>query len=187
MSPQRESDDPGKGEFFNVPAEMGMVTGPGRETKYLLNVAPNTKPSNPKDLLGSDRVPLSLWPMTATVLGAMALTEGMVKYGRANFRAVGVRASIYLDACLRHLAQWDDGEEIDPDSGLPHLGKALACLAILVDAQACGKLVDDRSFNGGGVRKLLREMTPHVARLRQQHADKTPKHYCIQDNEAEAA
>jgi hypothetical protein len=139
------------------------------------------KPSNPKDIIGSDKVPLHLWPETATVLGALALLDGALKYGRSNFRSVGVKASIYFDAAKRHLNAWNEGEDNDPDSGLPHLAHVLACVAILIDARAAGKLTDDRMIKGG-YRELIDTMTPHVKRLKELHKDKNPKHYTIADN-----
>lgn len=114
-------------------------------------------------------------------MGCMAFLEGALKYGRSNFRVVGVRASIYKDALDRHMNAWFEGEDIDPESGLPHLGKALACIAIIVDAQACGQLNDDRMV-GGGYQKVVADLTPHVARLKTQHANLAPKHFTIADN-----
>lgn len=143
-------------------------------------MAPATelKPTNPKDAIGSGKVPLHLWPATATIVGSMALLDGALKYGRANFRSSGVRASIYFDACSRHLNAWFEGEDLDPDSGLPHLGHALACLAVVVDAQAAGRLNDDRQYPGG-YRALLAQMTPHVERIKQLHRDREPVHFTI--------
>jgi hypothetical protein len=143
----------------------------------------DTKLSNPKDIIGSTKLPLHLWPTTATALGALGLLDGALKYGRSNFRAVGVRASIYYDAARRHLDAWFEGEDADPDSKLSHLAHALACLAIIVDAQAAGKLNDDRMV-AGGYREFLSSLTPHVARLKDQHADKSPKHYTIAEDVA---
>lgn len=140
------------------------------------------KPSNPKDIIGSDKLPLHLWPTTATAMGSIGLLEGAVKYGRLNWRHTGVRASIYIDACKRHLDAWMEGEAVAPDSGVPHLANALACLAIIVDAQAAGKLTDDRNFAGDGYRKLVEQLTPHVARLKALHADRKVKHYTIEDD-----
>jgi hypothetical protein len=137
---------------------------------------------NPKDAIGSQKLPLHLWPTTATAMGCIGCLEGVGKYGRTNWRKAGVRASIYVDACKRHLDAWFEGEEVAPDSGVPHLANALACLAIIVDAQAAGKLIDDRAFNGGGYRRLVEALTPHVARLKEMHADKNPKHYTIADS-----
>jgi hypothetical protein len=145
-----------------------------------LTFGPVDKPTNPKDAIGSGKLPLHLWPTTATALGSLGLLDGMLKYGRSNYRAIGVRASIYYDAASRHLNAWFEGEECDPDSGLPHLAHALACLAIIVDAEAAGKLNDDR-MAPGGYRTLLNRLTPHVARLKELHAGKAPRHYTIAD------
>jgi hypothetical protein len=145
-------------------------------------MANEMKASNPKDIIGADKIPMHLWPTTATMMGAMGFLDGALKYGRSNFREVGVRSSIYYDACRRHLDAWFEGEDSDPDSGLPHLAHALACLGILVDAQACEKLNDDRML-AGGYRTLVTQLTPHVKRLKDKHHDKSPKHYTIADSQ----
>lgn len=142
----------------------------------------SSKPSNPKDIIGSDKLPLHLWPTTATAMGCIGLLNGMLKYGRTNWRHAGVRASIYVDAAKRHLDAWFEGEECDPDDGVPHLAAALACIAIVVDAEAAGKLVDDR-MTPGGYRNMVEKLTPHVSRLKALHADKNPRHYTISDGE----
>ena len=104
----------------------------------------DTKPSNPKDSVGIKRVPFSTVPMEVIAEVGLAMLEGSRKYGRHNYRSIGVRSSVYFDACLRHISRWWEGEDIDPDSGLPHITKALASLVVLRDAQFCGKLEDDR-------------------------------------------
>jgi hypothetical protein len=138
------------------------------------------KPTNPKDAIGSSKLPLHLWPTTATILGTTALLNGALKYGRANWRGVGVRASIYFDACQRHLTAWFEGEEAD-EEGVPHLASALACLAIIVDAKYAGRLNDDRQVAGGHL-EALAEMTQHVERLKKLHKGKNPKHWTIEDS-----
>jgi hypothetical protein len=140
-----------------------------------------TNADNPKDAIGAGKLPLHLWPATASALGSLGLLDGMLKYGRSNWRVAGVRASIYVDAAQRHLAKWFEGQDNDVDSGLPHFAHALACLAILVDAQAAGKLNDDRMVVGGYL-EMLEDLTPHVARLKALHASKSPKHYTIADS-----
>jgi len=139
-----------------------------------------TNADNPKDAIGSGKLPLHLWPATASALGSLGLLDGMLKYGRSNWRVAGVRASIYVDAAQRHLAKWFEGQDNDVDSGLPHFAHALACIAILVDAQAAGKLNDDRMVAGGYL-EMLDALTPHVARLKELHAGKDPKHFTIAD------
>lgn len=142
----------------------------------------STKEINPKDVVGSTKLPLHLWPATATALGCLAFLNGALKYGRSNFRGTDVKASVYLDAAKRHLDAWFEGEEVDPDDGVPHLSAALACIAIVVDAGAAGTLIDDRNV-AGGYRQLVDELTPHVARLKELHAHRTtPHHYTIADN-----
>lgn len=143
-------------------------------------LAAGLKDTNPKDAIGCQKLPLHLWPSTATAMGCLGLLDGALKYGRANWRASGVRASIYFDAASRHLNAWFEGEEQDPDSGLPHLAHALACLAIVVDAEAAGLLVDDRQVQGG-YRSLISKLTPLVPELQEVHADRAPKHFTIAD------
>ena len=73
-----------------------------------------------------------------------ALLEGACKYRRHNYRVAGVRASIYYDATMRHLMEWWEGEDIDPDSGVHHVGKAIASLIVLRDALMNNMVTDDR-------------------------------------------
>jgi hypothetical protein len=136
-----------------------------------------SKASNPKEAFGSNKLPLHLWPTTATAMGCLAFLHGALKYGKHNWRDAGVRATTYLDALYRHMAAWYEGEDLDPDSGLSHLAHALACIAVIVDAQAAGKLNDDRAFPGG-YGKLTAELTKLVAKLKEAAKGRPePKHY----------
>lgn len=102
------------------------------------------KDTNPKDAVGIAKIPLST--VSAPVLAelGLAMMEGALKYGRHNYRVSGVRASVYYDAALRHLFAFYEGEDIDPASGLPHIVKVMACMAVLRDSQIQGNWVDDR-------------------------------------------
>lgn len=102
--------------------------------------------TNPKDLIGNTKVSITKFPPIGTVMGAMAMMDGADKYGPYNWRAKDVKASIYIDAAMRHLMSWFEGEEFADDSRVHHLGHAIACAAILLDAQANGNLIDDRPF-----------------------------------------
>jgi hypothetical protein len=116
-------------------------------------------------------------------MGCIGFLNGMLKYGRSNFRAIGIRASIYYDAAKRHLDAWFEGEECDPDDDVPHLAAALACIAIIVDAEAAGKLNDDRAYPGG-YRALVERLTPLVGQLKKHHESKNPHHFTIADVKA---
>lgn len=104
-----------------------------------------TKASNPKDALGIAKVPASTIPTQVLGEVGLAMLEGALKYGRHNYRVAGVRASVYYDAVVaRHLAAWWEGEDIDPESGLSHVTKAIAGLVVLRDSMLQGNWVDDR-------------------------------------------
>jgi len=138
------------------------------------------KATNPKDLIGSNKLPLHLFPASARAYGVLGLLDGMLKYGRSNWRAVGIRASIYYDAVGRHLDAWLEGEDNAPDSGLPHLAHAIAGLAIIIDATVKGNMTDDRMYPGN-YREMMEHLAPHIARLKKQHVNKDPYHYTIEN------
>ena len=103
---------------------------------------------NPKDLIGMKKVSITKLPAAGIIHGAHAMMNGAAKYGPYNWREKKVQASIYIDAAMRHLMDWFEGQEIASDSGVHHLGHALACCAILLDAQENDSLIDDRPICG---------------------------------------
>lgn len=102
------------------------------------------KPSNPKDIVGSNKLPLDLVPTVTRGLCALGHMEGALKYGLVNWREAGIKLSIYLGALERHIEKLKGGEWADPATRVPHLGNALACLSIIADAAYSGQLIDDR-------------------------------------------
>lgn len=105
----------------------------------------DTKDTNPKDAVGTKKVPLSTVPCGVMLEVGLAMLEGARKYGRHNYRAAGVRASVYYDAVVgRHIMPWWEGQDIDPDSGLSHITKAIAGLTVLRDSMLSGNWIDDR-------------------------------------------
>jgi Domain of unknown function (DUF5664) len=139
--------------------------------------------ANPKDAAGRAKLPLHLWPASATAYGAVGFLEGMLKYGRNNFRATDVAASVYVAAAKRHIDDWFEGNDNASDTGSPHLGNALACLAILVDAQVNGTLIDDRNFvpNGGAHQAMVEQLTAQVAHLTKLFAGRDPRNWDARD------
>lgn len=106
----------------------------------------STKDTNPKDALGTKKVPYSTLSAPVIAECALGMMEGALKYGRHNYRAIGVRGSVYYDAARRHLDQWWEGEDYDQESkaGLHHITKAIASLIVLRDAMINKKFTDDR-------------------------------------------
>jgi len=99
---------------------------------------------NPKDRIGDTKPPLHLIPPAAEILEAVVMGLGARKYGPYNWRTARIRATVYISAAKRHLAQWLDGQDDDLESGVSHLAHARACLGILLDAQSLHCLNDDR-------------------------------------------
>lgn len=103
-----------------------------------------SKDTNPKDFVGIKKAPLSTVSGPVLMELGLAMLEGARKYGRFNYREKGVLASVYYDALQRHMIDWYEGEDLDPDSGLSHVTKAIATLCVLRDAMIQGKFKDDR-------------------------------------------
>lgn len=105
----------------------------------------NLKDTNPKDAVGTKKVPISVIPLPVLGEVGLALLEGARKYGRHNYRIAGVRASVYIDAVMiRHLGAFWEGEDIDSESNINHLSKAIAGLIVLRDSMMRGNWIDDR-------------------------------------------
>ncbi len=117
----------------------------------------SVKSSNPKDAIGLRKIPFSVLSVPVLCECALGLLEGAIKYRRHNFRVIGVRASVYYDATIRHLGAWWEGEDIDADSGLNHITKAITSLMVLRDAMIRDKMVDDRPPGTSGFIKLLND------------------------------
>lgn len=102
-------------------------------------------PVNPKAAVGRAKWRhISSVPFTVLLELGCAMLEGSRKYGRSSFRVSPVRATDYVDAAFGHLGCWMEGEDIDDESGLSHITKAIASLVVLRDAMIVGTLEDDR-------------------------------------------
>ncbi len=114
--------------------------------------------TNPKDLIGAKKPRLSLVSPVGLVYEALAMANGADKYGPYNWRDKKVQAMIYLEACMRHLLAWQDGEEVAEDSQVHHLGHAKACIGILIDALETDSLIDNRP-KPGAMAKVVERYT----------------------------
>jgi hypothetical protein len=139
------------------------------------------KDTNPKDSVGCTKPPLHCIPAHVLFEVGMGMFEGGWKYREANYRVIGVRASIYYDAAMRHLMAWWEGEDIDPASKIHHISKVMSCLAVLRDCQL-------QAENGSGVdykddrppkshvsmTKLEEQFKTMLSRLQSEHGDRKP-------------
>lgn len=138
------------------------------------------KPTNPKDGVGSTKLPLHLVPDTLLIFAAMAFTEGDAKYGMYNFRVAGVRASIYIDALGRHMMKFKNGEWADKVTLVPHLASAAACIAILIDGFVLDNITDDRPYPLD-LDVEIANAEDVIAHVRKLHEDKNPHRWTIKD------
>lgn len=120
--------------------------------------------SNPKAITGAVKVSVSKLPPAGVIHGALAMMDGAEKYTPYNFRDVKISATVYVDALLRHVLAYFDGEDLAPDSRAHHLGHAIACAAIILDAQERGNLIDDRPTTGPSAALLARLSAELLAR-----------------------
>lgn len=134
----------------------GREGGPINSSSYVARgygheiVVPSMKypDGNPKTAFGIKKPPLWQTPMTALYMVGAVHMQGALKYGHYNWRKDPVSASTYLNAAMRHISQWMEGEEKASDSKCHHLAHAVACLNIVMDAQVYDTLIDDRNPKG---------------------------------------
>lgn len=86
---------------------------------------------------------MSLLPAHPLTEIAKVLTFGAQKYEAHNWRK-GFDYSRVMDALQRHLHAWNEGEDIDPESGLSHLAHAGCNILFLLEFERRGTGNDDR-------------------------------------------
>lgn len=138
------------------------------------------KVTNPKDMIGQTKLSMSLVPRSGVAIASLAFLEGAAKYGAYNWRRAGVKTSVYVDAMQRHLAKFWDGEDCDPSTGIPHTASIIACAMILIDADACGMLTDDRPPKAPTA-ALIDGLVPAIAHIKSLFKDKDPHHHTETD------
>ncbi len=74
---------------------------------------------------------------------AQVMTFGAKKYGGFNYLG-GISYTRLISAGLRHTFSYLRGENLDPESGLPHWAHALACFAMLGEMTHVHPELDDR-------------------------------------------
>lgn len=77
---------------------------------------------------------LSLIPKSLLWEVGRVLSFGASKYAAHNWRK-GINQSRLISAALRHITAFNEGEELDPESGLSHLAHAICCLSFALEQQ----------------------------------------------------
>ena len=81
-----------------------------------------------------EKPPIQLVPAYAVIQAARVFSFGAKKYGENNWRKDVAKYdwTRHYGSIQRHLTAWIDGEDIDPESHLPHLAHAMTQLMILL-------------------------------------------------------
>lgn len=90
-----------------------------------------------------DKPPMSLVPYAPVAFVAQVLAFGAKKYDAHNWRK-GMAWSRLISAIERHIGKFKDGEDIDPESGLPHLAHAATGCLFLIQYWLDHPELDDR-------------------------------------------
>lgn len=87
-----------------------------------------------------DKPRMSLIPPKAILEVAKVLTYGSKKYSAENWRKVPEAHQRYLDAALRHINQYHQGQIIDNETGINHLAHAICSLLFIVELDTSDEL-----------------------------------------------
>ncbi len=91
----------------------------------------------------TDKVKLDLLSPIALIGTADVLTFGAKKYDDHNWRK-GMKWSVCIGSLLRHLIKFMAGEDLDPESGLPHIDHVACNAMFLQEYFRVQKKYDDR-------------------------------------------
>lgn len=90
-----------------------------------------------------DKLPYHLLDRTALDEVAKVLAYGAQKYSAENWRG-GIEYSRLIGATQRHMMAVSDGEDFDPESGLPHAAHAMCSMMFLLWMMRHRPDLDDR-------------------------------------------
>lgn len=103
----------------------------------------NPKTGSKNDSNYLEKPPLDLVTLEFLEETAKALGFGAAKYSRNNFKG-GIDHTRLIAAILRHINQYNAGQDLDSESGLSHLAHAAASLNMLIWMVKNRPELDDR-------------------------------------------
>lgn len=89
------------------------------------------------------KAPVHLIPVEFVLGTAQAFKMGINKYGKWNYRE-GIEYTRLIDSLMRHTLAYLNGEELDPESGLPHTWHIGANAAMIEYMRVNKPEMDDR-------------------------------------------
>jgi len=95
------------------------------------------------DRYNEGKIRYSLIPSYALKVLAQVMTKGAEKYSDDNWRK-GMKYTDVLDSIFRHLEAFRSGEDLDKETGLPHLGHLMANICFLLEYSLTHTELDNR-------------------------------------------
>lgn len=96
------------------------------------------------------KAPLAQIPWAGVDEMALVQEYGHQKYGDFNNYRKGMEVSRNLSCALRHIRDFMNGIDLDPESGRNHLGHAMCRIAFVLQNLKDGVAIDDRYKVPGG-------------------------------------
>jgi hypothetical protein len=111
----------------------------------------------------SGKLQLDLFPWPAVPPVTRVQMFGARKYAAENWRE-GFTTRRLIAAAFRHLTTYFEGQDLDPESGLPHTDHAACMILYLIALRELGRLTDDRPV--AGLYRLLEKTDAEPAEVR---------------------
>lgn len=112
----------------------------------------NDKPTGIKH--DNEKPPMELLSSIAMIATAKVMGVGAKKYSPNNWRG-GMSWTRLIGACQRHLAAFMAGEDLDPETGLPHLDHLACEVMFLQEFYRTKKHLDDRYNTAEAIKDLM--------------------------------
>jgi len=132
--------------FSEIPEEQKIKALRSRKIVEEAPYQPGYEGASPEDIVKASQTATTggrkfdggkpqygLLPPNALRATVDILTFGAEKYEPDNWKHVPDSKRRYFDAAQRHLWDWKNGEQNDPESGKNHLAHALCCLMFLYE------------------------------------------------------
>jgi hypothetical protein len=107
-------------------------------------LSPSSVVSSKAQTSDGGKCPLGDVPWAGVRAMSMAQAFGRDKYGDINDFRKGMEVRRNASCAIRHISDFLEREDFDPESGVHHLGHAMARLAFILQNLKDGTGVDDR-------------------------------------------
>lgn len=132
-----------EGLFESAPIELKQAAKEASPKKQVIEKDKGFVESKKAARYNEGKDPMHLVPPDAIRAMAKVLEVGAKKYALRNWE-LGASYSVPYASLMRHLLAFWDGEDLDPESGLPHVYHVLMNSAMLVRYFEEFKELDDR-------------------------------------------